>query len=116
MHCTSMEIALFRTLMMAIPDVDDFNAQKVDELWFAAKKFFQWEHEVIRLKEPSPDDIKDHREGLQALTRIVKLLLKLEDNKRLRLLLTRLNESQETFYNPLDDVRSAAILAKLSVK
>jgi hypothetical protein len=112
-HDGNIDIALMRTLLMAIPDIDDANTNRVAEVTAASRKFLDWERAAVRLKQPTEQEISDHKEGLQILIRVVKILLSLEETKSLRTLQTRLNESWETFHNPMSEAETDLVLSKL---
>lgn len=110
----SMETAMLRSLMLAVPDVDEPASQKIDELCAVSRKFFEWEMEALRRREPTQQEMQDHRDGLQMLVRLTKLLRKLGEDKRLRALQIRLNESWETFHNPMSDEEADAIFGQIA--
>jgi hypothetical protein len=111
-----METALFRSLMMAVPDIDDYSSQKVEDLWALCRRFFAWEMEMMRQREPSEPEKRDHQDVLRHMIRVVKLLLKVEENKRLRMLQVRLNESWETFYDAMSEREAESVLSGLALK
>jgi hypothetical protein len=111
-----METALFRSLLMAVPDIDNYKSQQVEELWALCRRFFAWELETLRRRTPTEQEKRDHQDVLRHMIRLVKLLLKVEENQRLRMLQVRLNESWETFYDAMPERDAEAVLAVLGAK
>jgi hypothetical protein len=93
-----MEAALLRTIVMAYPDIDEFNTKNVDQIWAAARKFFDWERRVMILGEASEEEKGDHHAVLRSLTLIVKMLMKCGiKSEPLEMLKIRLEDSWGCF-------------------
>lgn len=108
-----MDIALIRTIMTAVPDLENLTADKIDALWEACNRFFEWEKRVMLHGDPTEQDKADHRAVLKWLTTIVKLTAKANrQNEDLEMMLFRLDGSRGMFYSSMTAEEADAILAK----
>ena len=105
-----MELAWIQSLVQAIPEADENTPQQFDRLISISNQFFKWEREHILLGQPTDQEQKDHREMLGSLTKVVKLLLRLNATQRLELLKHRLDDSWGMFYSSMSDSQAEAIL------
>lgn len=106
-----METALFRSIMVAMPDIDEFNAKKMDEFTALFERFFRWERERLLLSDPTDEEKRDHEEFVRFALRLVKLLRVIDQSDRLEMLQTRLADSWLIFHNPLSKEQAEKILA-----
>src|SRR4051812_126906 len=103
-HDNSMDIASLRTIMMAVPDLEDLNADKIEALWDACNRFFDWEKRVMLNGQPTGQDQADHKAVLNWLTTIVKLTAKAHHaNEDLEMMRFRLEGSRAMFYSSMTE-------------
>jgi hypothetical protein len=108
-----MDIALLRSIMMALPDLESINAEKIKALWNACDRFFEWERRMMLEADPSEQDRIDHKTVLRWLMTIVKLAAKAHrGNQDLELILNRLDGSRGMFQSAMSIDEADAILAK----
>ena len=107
-----MEIAFMPDLIGAIPDVDQCGPKDLDQFSSKCDAFFAWERERMLLGDPNEDERREHRQLLQLISKVTKLLLKVQPGRSLELLKIRIDDSWGMFYSPMSEGEAKAILAK----
>ena len=109
-----METAVLRSIATALPNLNEGTSAQIEKFWEAAQLFFDWEHQVMILGNPTAEQKEEHRSMLKLLTLMVGFVRKLErNNHSLEMLQTRLDDSWGMFYNPMTDDEAEAVLAKV---
>jgi hypothetical protein len=108
-----MDVAMMRTIMTAVPELEEMTDRKVEALWGACNQFFDWEKRAMLQGTPSEQDKADHSAVLNWLTTIVKLAAKVNpQNEELEMILFRLDGSRSMFHSAMSVAEADAVLAK----
>ena len=108
-----MDMAMMRSIMTAVPDLENLTADKTESLWEACNRFFDWEKQVMLHGRPTSQDRLDHDAVLKWLTTIVKLTSQTNRvNEDLEMMLFRLQGSRSMFHSSMKPADADAILAK----